>query len=93
MQVEVESRCGKQDACAICTNVPLVIKNRELSLYGWIEKEMNEEIYDEIVDVVKRSGWRGIRAYFYCKVEKTDSNNLANVVKINVSRVLPVEIW
>ena len=70
---------------------PLHVRNKERTLIGFIEKKFNEEIYSEIVDVVKRQGWKGTQAFFYAIVEKTGTNN--DVVKINLSRVLPVESW
>ena len=69
------------------------IQNKEKTLFGWIGKESNPEVYREIIDVVKKSGWRETYIYLYCMLEKTGNNNVAHVVKINLSRVLPVETW
>ena len=77
------------------TEYPLVIQNKEKTLIGFIEKKLNAELYSEIVDVVRNQGWRGSKAFFYCIVEKreNENNNLTNIMKINLSRVLPVESW
>ena len=74
---------------------PLVIQNKENTLIGFIEKKLNEEIYKEIVDIVKNQGWRGSHAFFYAIVERRENanNNVSNTLKINLSRVLPVETW
>ena len=73
---------------------PLHIRNKERTFIGYIEKKLNAEIYSEIVDVVKKQGWKGTQAFFYAFVEKSGTgNNVAHDVKINISRVLPVESW
>ena len=67
---------------------PLTIQNMDQSFVGFIEKELNEELYGDIVEAIKVRGWNGCKAFFYAIVDKS-----SETVKINPSRVLPVESW
>ena len=74
---------------------PLLITNKQSSFFGFMWKKSNPEMYNQIVDVVTKHGWKGRMAFFYAIVEKTETgnNNVSHSVKINLSRVLPVESW
>ena len=63
------------------------------SFVGFIEKEWNEELYGDIVEAIKGRGWNGSKAFFYAIVDKSSDNVQDKTVKINPSRVLPVESW
>ena len=75
--------------------VPFLVHNKDKSLVGFIEKKLNEDIYIEIVEAVRDRGWKSSKAFFYAIMEKskTGDNNVTKGVKINLSRVLPVESW
>ena len=74
---------------------PLIVHNKDKSLVGFIEKELNADIYSEMIEAVRDKGWKESHAFFYAIMEKsqTDNNNETKVIKINLSRVLPVESW
>ena len=72
---------------------PLTIQNMDQSFVGFIEKELNEELYGDIVEAIKAKGWNGFKAFFYAIVDKSSDNDKNKTVKINPSRVLPVESW
>ena len=60
-------------------------------MVGLIEKELNEDLYGDIVEAIKIRGWKGFKAYLYAYVDKSSDKDMG--VKINPSRVLPVESW
>ena len=41
---------------------PLLIQNRDQTLFGFLEKRLNKEMYTEIFDAVKNRGWKGSKA-------------------------------
>ena len=60
-------------------------------MVGLIEKELNEDLYGDIVEAIKVRGWKGFKAYLYAVVGV--SSDVIMSVKINPLRVLPVESW
>ena len=92
--VKVEDPLGYMNSVVGAAH-PLFIQNKEQSFVGFIEKELNEEVYSEIISVLKERGFKNFLAYFYAIVEKTGTgnNNVVNVVKINLTTILPVETW
>ena len=69
----------------------LTIQNKDKSFVGVIEKELNEELYGDIVKTIKASGWKGFKVFFYLVVDNSGDKDIT--VKINASRVLPVKPW
>ena len=93
--IQVEDPFGYMNETVGAAN-PLLIQNKEKTFIGLIARELNEEVYFEIVDVLKSIGFKKSLAYFYCIVDKTERENnnvVVNFVKINPSRILPVETW
>ena len=71
----------------------LTIQNKDKSFVGVIDKELNEELYGDIVDAIKASGWKGFKVFFYVIVDKSSDKDKTIKIKINPSRVLPVKSW
>ena len=92
--VKIEDPLGFMNS-VVGAELPLFIQNKEKTFAGFIEKELNEEVYSEIIRVLKERGFKNSMAYFYAIVERTGTgnNNVVNVVKINLTRILPVETW
>ena len=54
---------------------------------AFIEKERNETVHQALMLEVIRNGVNGLKGYFYAFLDST--NNL----RINPSRILPLETW
>ena len=73
---------------------PLIVYNRDKTCAGFIVQALNEELYAELIETVRSRGWKQVCGYFYAYIEHTAiGNNNDLVIKINPSRVLPVESW
>ena len=73
---------------------PMMIYNKDKSFMGYIPKKGNKEVHQALIKAVREHGWRGIKAYFYVIIKTlSPGNNNDSVIKINPTRVLPVEAW
>ena len=63
------------------------VQNKDRSYMAFIEKERNETVHQALMLEVIRNGVNGLKGYFYAFLDST--NNL----RINPSRILPLETW
>ena len=75
---------------------PMLIFNKDQTLYGDIEKEGNEIVFAALSKNIEDHGFKGFKGYFYAIYKSKNSEEKAAgklEIKINTSRILPVEDW
>ena len=75
---------------------PLNVYNRERSLCGHLHREGNEQVYDMLLQSVRKEGFKGQKGFYYAiytgEGGKKGSNPTVGI-KINPVQMLPVEKW
>ena len=62
-------------------------QNKDRSYMAFLEKEENQIVHEALMSEVKRNGVNGLKGYFYAFIDSD------NKLKINPSRILPLETW
>jgi len=83
-------------------NGPLLIYNKDKSLAGRLLRTRQEEVFDMLIDSIKKKGYKGLKGYFYAiyigEISKDgeeckDGKPEAKLLKINPVEILPLETW
>ena len=80
---------------------PLLVYNKDKSLYAYLPREGAMPVYDLLVKSVKEEGFNGQKGFYYaiyCGKREDKSKGKKNGdpqigIKINPLRILPVENW
>ena len=67
----------------------LVLYNKERSFLVRIDKENNDQVYDELFKNIVEKGWHGLKGYFHVIFNADKPGKF----KINSTRILPHEPW
>jgi len=67
----------------------MLIYNKDKSFQIHMKRKENEKVYDELNNIIKSDGFKGIKGYFHAILSEESSKS----VKINTKRILPPQPW
>ena len=79
-----------------CQVGQLLIYNKDRTIVGMVEPANNEEVHKQLLSKTISEGCDGLKAFYYATFSgesKTRAGKEMITIKINTSRVLPVETW
>ena len=89
--------------CAVKVQTNMVVKdgdllvyNKDYSICGNLQRHRQEKIYDMLVMAINEKGYHGLKGFFHAifNPEEVGQENVRYLkVKINPSKILPLDSW